>query len=134
MKTITFIARILLGLLFVVFGLNGFVHFMPMSMPTGLAGQYIGALYQSNYLKVVLAFELIAGILLVLNRYVPLAVAVLAPIIVNIVLYHVFMDPAGLPAAIAASILWIVSARSVRSAFAGLFQQRVGPSGDTISG
>ncbi len=124
MKTLSGIARILLGLLFTVFGLNGFLHFLPAAMPTGLAGQYIGALFQSHFLTVVFLLELIPGVLLLLNRYIPLALTVLAPIIVNIVLYHVFMDPAGLPLAIIASILWILVARNVQVAFVGLFQPR----------
>ena len=123
MKTISLIARILLGLLFSVFGLNGFLHFLPAAMPAGLAGQYIGALFQSHFLVVVFLLELIPGVLLLLNRYVPLALTLLAPIIVNIVLYHVFMDPAGLPLAIIASILWILAAWSVRIAFVGLIRQ-----------
>jgi putative oxidoreductase len=124
MKTTSLIARILLGLLFSVFGLNGILHFLPMAMPTGLAGQYIGALFQSHFLTVVCLLELIPGVLLLLNLYVPLALTVLAPIIVNIVLYHVLMDPAGLPQAIVASILWILVAQNVRAAFVGLFQRR----------
>jgi putative oxidoreductase len=124
MKTISLIARILLGLLFSVFGLNGFLHFLPSAMPTGLAGQYIGALFQSHFLTVVFILELIAGVFLLFNRYVPLALAVLAPIVVNILLYHVLMNPAGLPPAIVASILWILVAQNVRVAFAGLFQLR----------
>jgi putative oxidoreductase len=122
MKTITLIARILLGLLFTVFGLNGFLNFLPMQMPTGLAAQYIGALFQSHFLIVVFLLELIPGVLLLLNRYVALALTLLAPVIVNIVLYHIFMNPAGLPLAILATILWLAVAQSVRTAFAGLFQ------------
>jgi len=68
--------------------------------------------------------ELISGVLLLLDRYVPLSLTVLAPIIVNIVLFHVFMDPAGLPLAMVASILWILVALNVRAAFVGLFQPR----------
>jgi putative oxidoreductase len=124
MKTISLIARVLLGLLFSVSGLNGFLHFLPGAMPTGLAGQYIGALFQSHFLTVVFILELIAGVFLLFNRYVPLALAVLAPIMVNILLYHVLMNPAGLPPAIVASILWILVAQNVRVAFAGLFQLR----------
>ncbi len=124
MKTISLIARILLGLLFSVFGLNGFLHFLPAAMPAGLAGQYIGALFQSHFLVVVFLLELIPGVLLLLNRYVPLALTLLAPIIVNIALYHVLMDPSGLSRAIVASILWILAAQNVRAAFAGLFQQQ----------
>jgi putative oxidoreductase len=122
MKAVFLIARILLGLLFSVSGLNGFLHFIPMGrMPTGLAGQYIGALSQSHYLTVVFLVELIPGVLLLFNRYVPLALIVLAPVVVNIVLYHVFMEPVGLPLAIVTSILWILVAQNVRSAFVGLF-------------
>jgi putative oxidoreductase len=124
MKTISLIARILLGLLFSVFGLNGFLHFLHSAMPTGLAGQYIGALSQSHFLTVVFILELIPGVLLLLNRYVPLALTVLAPIVVNILLYHVLMNPAGLPPAIVASILWILVAQNVRVAFVGLFRPR----------
>jgi hypothetical protein len=128
MRIVSLSARVLLGLLFTVFGLNGFLHFIPSgSMPPGFAGQFTGALFQSHYMTVVFLMELIPGILLLLNRYVPLALTALAPVIVNIVLFHVFMAPAGLPLASAASILWILAAYQVRSVFAGLFQYRVQP-------
>jgi putative oxidoreductase len=126
MKTVYLIARILLGLMFVVFGLNGFLHFIPMGpMPAGLAGQFAGAMLQSHYMAVVSALQLITGLLLLLNRYVPLALTFLGPVIVNIILYHLFMAPAGLPLAIVAAILWILSAFQIRSVFTVLFQQRV---------
>ena len=70
------------------------------------------------------ALQLIAGLLLLFNRYVPLAVAILAPIIFNIVLYHVLMAPSGIPLAIVASILWIIVAYPVRSVFGGLLEAR----------
>ena len=73
MKIATLIARIFLGLLFLVFGLNGFLHFIPMQPPTGLAGQYMGALFLSHYLVVVFVLEAVGGLLLLINRYVPLA-------------------------------------------------------------
>ena len=133
MKTIISIARILLGLIFTLFGLNGFLHFLPLSMPTGLAAQFIGALFQSNYMTVVFLFELAGGVLLLSNRYVALAVAMLAPILVNILLFHITMEPAGLPLALVVAILWIILAGSVRSAFAGLFQQRIGTSASAVS-
>jgi putative oxidoreductase len=126
MSTLSLIARILLGLVFVVFGLNGFLHFIPMGpMPTGLAGQFTTALVESHYLSVVCALQLAAGILLLLNRYVPLALTMLAPVIVNIVLFHAFMAPSGLGIAVVTCILWILAAYKVSSSFAGLFQQRV---------
>jgi putative oxidoreductase len=76
MKTFVLISRLLLGLLFLVFGLNGFLHFIPAPMPTGIAGQYVGALFISHYLHVVFALELVAGVLLLTNRFVPAVIAV----------------------------------------------------------
>jgi hypothetical protein len=126
MNIVSLIARILLGLLFLVFGLNGFLHFIPMGpMPTGPAGQFVAALMQTHYMSVVFVLELVPGILLLLNRYVPLALTLLAPVIVNIVLFHVFMAPAGLAMAIIACILWILAAYKVGTVFAGLLQRRV---------
>src|SRR5262249_40020764 len=87
--------------------------------------QYLGALAMSHYLTVIFAFQLVAGILLLGNRYVPLALTTLAGIIVNILLFHISMAPAGLPLAVLAAILWAGSVWNVRSAFAGLLQSRV---------
>jgi putative oxidoreductase len=85
MKVTTVIARFLLGIIFLVFGLNGFLHFIPASPPpSGTAGQFVGALLVSNYLVVVFLFQLISAVLLLINRYVPLALTLLAPIIANI--------------------------------------------------
>jgi hypothetical protein len=125
MKTTTVIARYLLGLIFLLFGLNGFLHFIPMPPPTGPAAQFFGALYVSNYLAVIFLLQIIPAILLLLNRYVPFALTLLAPIIVNILLVHLLMVPSGLPLAIVVTVLWGVVFLSVRSAFTGLFQQRV---------
>src|SRR6202171_811487 len=125
MKIITVIARFLLGFIFLVFGLNGFLPFMPASMPSGTAGQFVGALFVSNYLVVVFLLQLIPAVLLLINRYVPLALTLLAPIIVNIVLFHILMAPSGLTLAIVVTVLWLLVFLIVRSAFAGLFRQRV---------
>ena len=126
MKTTNLIARGLLGLLFTVFGLNGFLHFMPSgAMPAGPADQVVGALVQSHFMAVVSALQVVSGILLLLNRYVPLALTLLAPVIVNIFLFHALMAPSGLPMAIIVGALWILAAYNVRSVFAGLLQQRV---------
>src|SRR5229473_7274196 len=89
MKTASAIARYLAGVIFLVFGLNGFLNFIPLPPPGGIAGQFMGALYASHYLMVIFAFQVIAAVLLLVNRYVPLAVAVLAPVIVNILVFHV---------------------------------------------
>jgi hypothetical protein len=126
MKIAVLITRILLGLLFTVFGLNGFLHFIPMQPPPpGLAGQYTGALFQSHYLVVVFLLQLIGGLLLLANRFVPLALLLLGPVIVNILLFHVFMSPEGLPMALFAVVLWLVVFAGVRKAFAGVLVQRV---------
>jgi uncharacterized membrane protein YphA (DoxX/SURF4 family) len=125
MKIVSSIARFILGVIFVVFGLNGFLNFIPMPPPTGIAGQFAGALFLSHYLIVILLIQVIAGILLIANRFVPLALTLLGPIVVNIFLYHAFMDSSGLPRAALVIILWLLVAYSVRSAFVGVLQQRV---------
>jgi len=126
MKIAVTISRILLGLLFTVFGLNGFLHFINMAPPAGqLAGQYMGALFLSHYLSVVFFVELVGGVLLLVNRYVPVALVLLGPVIVNIVLFHSTMAPEGLPMALVATVLWFVVFAGVRKAFAGLFQAKV---------
>ena len=125
MNIAVLIARILLGLLFLIFGLNGFLHFIPMPPPTGLAGQYMGALYVSHYLTVIFLVQVIGGALLLLNRFVPLALILLGPVLVNILLFHSFMAPEGLPLALVTLLLWLVVFSSVRRAFVGVFVQRV---------
>src|SRR5258706_11295835 len=105
MRTASVIARYLAGVIFLVMGLNGFLHFIPFPPPPGVAGQFMGALYVSHYLWVIFAFQVIAGVLLLVNRYVPLAVAVLAPVIVNILVFHALMAPSGLPLALVGSDL-----------------------------
>jgi putative oxidoreductase len=124
MKIVTLIARILLGLMFTVFGLNGFLQFLHLPMPTGLAGQYMGAIFGSHYAWMVFAFQLIGGLLLLVNRFVPLALTILAAVIVNILTFHVAMAPAGLPPALAATLLWFVVFSNVRSSFAPIFAAR----------
>jgi putative oxidoreductase len=76
---------------------------------------------------VIFAFQVIAAVLLLVNRYVPLAVAVLAPVIVNILFFHALMAPSGLPLALFVAVLWAVIFVDVRPAFAGLFQPRLQP-------
>lgn len=125
MKVIFLIARILLGLMFTVFGLNGFLHFLPMAMPKGLAGQYMGVLFMSHYLVPVFAVQLIGGLLLLANRFVPLALTILGAELVNILIFHTLMEPSGLPMALFATLLWFITFYSVRPAFAGIFWMKV---------
>src|SRR5580692_5344600 len=106
MRTAAVIARYLAGVIFLVLGLNGFLHFIPFPPPPGIAGQCMGALYVSHYLWVIFGFQVIAGVLLLVNRYVPLALALLAPVIVNILSFHALMAPSGLPLALFVAVLW----------------------------
>jgi putative oxidoreductase len=125
MKIASRIAQYLLGFLFLVFGLNGFLNFIHMPPPTGLALQFAGALMLSHFMLVVSSLQLISGILLLINRYVPLALVLLGPVIVNILLFHVFMALSGLPLALFVIVLWLLVAASVRSAFTGILQPTV---------
>ncbi len=124
MKIAALIARILLGLVFVVFGLNGFLNFIKGPLPSGIAGQFLGALMQSHFVLVLSAVELAGGALLLANRYVPLALVLLGPVIVNIFFYHLLMDRSGLIIAIVVIILWGLIALRHRQYFSGLFVQR----------
>jgi putative oxidoreductase len=124
MKIAVMIARILLGLAFFVFGLNGFFHFIPMKpsdMPTGVAGQFIGALISSHYFVAVAAVQVIGGALLLIGRYVPLGLVLLGPVIVNILLYHCLMFSKGIGMALLVAVLWFVVAYSRRENLAGIF-------------
>jgi putative oxidoreductase len=125
MKIITHISRFLLGLIFLVFGLNGFLHFIPMPPPSGVAGQFLGAIFVSKYLLVISGLQVVSGALLLINRYLPLGLTILGPIIVNILLFHGLMNPAGIGLAVFVTILWGMVFVTVRSAFAGIFQARV---------
>ena len=127
MKTAPAVARSLAGLTFLVFGLNGFLHFIPLPPPGGVAGQFMGALYVSHYLTLIFGLQVIGGALLLANRFVPLALAILAPVIVNILSFHALMAPSGLPLALVVSLLWALIFVDVRSAFAALFQPRFQP-------
>jgi putative oxidoreductase len=125
MKILTLIARLLLGLIFVVFGLNGFLNFLSMGpMPSGLAGQFLGALVLSHYFWVVAALQVMGGLLLLVNRFVPLALVLLGPVIVNIILYHVFLNLVGIGLAIVVVILWFIVFYGHRQYFSGIFAQR----------
>jgi putative oxidoreductase len=125
MRIAALIARYLLGLIFVVFGLNAFLQFISTGpMPTGLAGQFIGALAQSHYLWVVAVLQIAGGALLLVNRYVPLGLVLLGPVIVNILLYHLLLNPVGMGMAVLVTALWFIVFYAHRQAFSGIFSQR----------
>jgi len=122
MKNLTIIVRSLLGLTFVVFGLNAFLHFIPMSPPQGLAGDFMKALFVSHYFYVVAVLQIAGGAICLLGRFVPLGLTLLGPVIVNILLFHVFLDPSGLPLAVVVSAVALFLLWTNRRAFAGWIQ------------
>lgn len=121
MKITGLVARVFLGLIFVVFGLNGFLHFLTLPPEEGLASQFMGALFLSHYLSVIFFLELVGGLLLLVNRLVPLALVVLGPIVVNILFFHALMAPQGLSLAVATTVLWLLAAWSNRYYFEPVF-------------
>ncbi|MCI0540892.1 MAG: DoxX family membrane protein, partial [Verrucomicrobiales bacterium] len=100
MKIATVIVRVLLGLMFAVFGSNIFFHFIPMPPPQpSLATDFSKALMESHYMYVVGFLQVAGGLLLLIGRYVPLGLTLLGPVIVNILLFHIFLERTGLPMA-----------------------------------
>jgi putative oxidoreductase len=124
MKIAALIARIFLGLIFVFFGLNGFLQFLTGPLPPGLAGQFIGALMQSHYVLFVSAVQVISGVLLLVNLYVPLALVLSAAEIANILAFHIFMAPSQIFMALLVAILWTIVFVQQRQYLACLFVQR----------
>ena len=123
MKYAIIIVRVLLGLMFAVFGSNAFLHFIPMPPMEGQAGAFIGALAGSGYIYVIALLQVVGGLLLLLGgRFVPLGLTLLGPVIVNIVLYHIFLDTAGLAMAIVISILALFLLWVYRFKFPAIFQ------------
>jgi uncharacterized membrane protein YphA (DoxX/SURF4 family) len=132
MKIATSIARILLGLVFLIFGANGFLHFIPnMPMPSA-AMQFFGGLAATGYmLPLLFATQALGGVLLILGLFVPLALAMLAPVIVNIFLFHVFLAPSGLPVAIIVVALELFLVWAHREAFAPMLRARMEPADES---
>jgi len=123
MKIATIIARFLLGLVFLVFGLNAFLHFIPMKeMPQGLAGDFLKVFAGSGYIYVIGGVQVFCGLLLVVGRFVPLALTILAGMIFNIWVFHTLLAPQGFQPAIVVSILELFLLWSYRTAFAGILR------------
>jgi hypothetical protein len=120
------IARYLLGLMFLVFGSNVFLNFIPMGqMPAGLAGQFMTALMAAHYFYVVGAIMVISAILFLVNRFVGLGLTLLAPVLFNILVFHLLMNPSGIWTGAFATLLWLLVAWEHRIVFARLFAARL---------
>ena len=126
MKIASTVARLLLGALMVFAGANHVFKFLPQGpMPFGGAGQLLQGMVGTGYMAFVGVCEVIAGLLLLINRFAPIALTVLAAIIVNIIVVDAVVMPKALPVAAVVTILWILAAYPVRSAFLPLLKQRV---------
>jgi|HubBroStandDraft_2_1064218.scaffolds.fasta_scaffold152308_2 putative oxidoreductase len=126
MKIVTMIARYLLGLMFLVFGSNMFLNFIPMGkMPAGLAGQFMAALFAAHYFYVVGAIMVVSAILFLANRFVGLGLVLLGPVLFNILLFHLTMNPGGIGAGAFATLLWLLVAWEHRIVFEKLFAARL---------
>ena len=124
--------RLLLGLVFFVFGLNGFLQFIPQPPAPDKAVAFLGALAATGYMfPLIKGVEVIGGALLLSNRLVPLALAVVAPNVVNIVLFHAVLAPGGLAVALFVLALELFTAWSYRDAFAPLLRSRTAPRAST---
>ena len=121
-------ARIVLGLVFFVFGLNGFLHVIPQPPPSGAMATYFTGLVASGYfIPFLKGTEVAMGIALLSNRFVPLALTILAPIVLNIFAVHAFMAPAGLPLAVVVLALELYLAWAYRDSYALVVRARVSP-------
>jgi hypothetical protein len=126
--TVTIAARLALGLLFAVFGANGFLGFLPNPEVTPEGGAFLGALAATGYMfPLIKGTELVAGLLLLSNRFVPLALVLLAPVVVNIVAFHAALSPAGIGMTLAVLGLELFLAWSYRDAFRGVLTARATP-------
>jgi hypothetical protein len=121
-------ARLVQGVAFLVFGVNGFLHFLPMPTPPPAAGAFFGALFSTGYMiPLIKTTEVVTAILLLSNRFVPLALALIAPVIVNIVAFHAFLAPAGIALPLLLLATELTLAWSYRNAFVPMLRARVTP-------
>jgi len=122
MRIVVIIVRVLLALVFFVFGLNGFLRFMPNPPPTPAAGAFFGALFATHYMFfLIFGAQVLGGALLLIGVAVPFALVLLAPVVVNIVFFHIFLSPDLLPLALTVAAFEVFLAWYYRAAFAPLF-------------
>ena len=125
MKTTSIVARYLLGLMFTVFGLNGFLNFIHQPPPTNpLALQFFGAIVASHFAAFFFAGQVLGGLLLLFGLFVPLALTLLAAELYNILAFHLTMAPASIAPALVASVLWVLVFLQYRESFTGIFSAK----------
>lgn len=134
MKIATIITRSLLGMVFLTFGANKFLNFMPSPPVTGMPAQFMGAMFATHYIYVVATCEVVGGLLLLTGRYAPLGLTLVGPVVVNILAFHTFMAPAGLPVAFVVSALSLFLLWSYRAHFAGLIKPATAASPKAVTG
>ena len=122
MKPTSIVARYLLGLMFTVFGLNGFLNFIHQPPPTNpLALQFFGAIIASHFAAFFFAGQVLGGLLLLFGFFVPLALTLLAAELYNILAFHLTMAPASIAPALVTCVLWILVFLQYRESFKGIF-------------
>ena len=127
-KVIAAIARYLLGIMFLVFGLNGFLHFIHQPPPPSpLAVQFFMAVSASHFMTLVFAVQIVGAVLLLSGRFIPLALTILAPVVINILNYHFTMDPSGVVPGLVAAVFWFLVFIPIRSSFSALLLPRSSP-------
>lgn len=129
MKIVVLVARILLGLIFLVFGLNGFFHFIPNPpMPVSDLATFSELLTRSHYIVPVMLLQVVCGVLFLVGRFVPLALTLIGPVIVNILITHIVFQPKGLPPGAFAALLWLILFYAYRKYFESIFTANATPS------
>jgi putative oxidoreductase len=125
MKTASTISRFLLGLIFIVFGLNGFLNFIHQPPPTNpLTLQFLVSVSASHFAAFFFAIQVLGGLLLLSGYFVPLALTLLAAELYNILAFHLTLAPASIPPALVASVLWVLVFLQYRESFTGIFSTK----------
>jgi putative oxidoreductase len=125
MKIVSIISRYLLALTFMVFGLNGFFHFIPAPPPANpLALQFFVAVSASHFAAFFFALQVLGGLLLFSGFFVPLALTILAGELYNILAFHLTMSPETIAPALVSCVLWVVVFLQYRRSFNGIFEAK----------
>ncbi|HEX4321772.1 MAG TPA: hypothetical protein VHZ52_12750 [Acidobacteriaceae bacterium] len=125
MKIASIVARVLLGLAFLIFGLNGFLNFIPAPpMPDSPMKQFVDVFASSHWQQVISAIQVISAVLFLVGRYIPLALVFIGPVIFNILVFHILFAPSSIGPGVFVTICWFVVFFRHRAAFAPLFQAR----------